>query len=73
MSDRTRSINIAIFTNALWLGGFPLETVIRSCRKSGATDAEIGRAMSLYASADFALQHCGIIERGAHLDRRATS
>lgn len=68
-----RSINIAIFTRACWLAGYDLETVARSCRKSGATEAEVGRAINLFIADDVAMAFVDIIEQGAHLDRRAAS
>lgn len=70
MSNHTRSTNIAIFTRSCWLAGFSLDAVIRSCRRSGASETEIGKAVSIYASAEFALRLSGIVERGGHLDRR---
>jgi hypothetical protein len=70
MSNHTRSTNIAIFTRSCWLAGFSLDAVIRSCRRCGATETEIGKAVVLYASSEFALRGSVIVERGAHLDRR---
>ena len=72
MSNRTRTTNIAIFTRSCWLAGFSLDAVIRSCRWSGASESEIGHAVSVYASANFALRLSGIVEQGTHLDRRAS-
>lgn len=72
MSTHTRDTNIAIFTRTCWLAGVSLDGVIRSCRRAGATETEIGKAVGIYVSADFALRRCGIVERGAHLDRRAS-
>lgn len=72
MSDHTRSINIAIFTRSCWLAGFSLGAVVRSCRRCGATEAEVGKAVSLYVAADFAMRRSVIADHGAHLDRRAT-
>ncbi|TIW28718.1 MAG: hypothetical protein E5V63_04375 [Mesorhizobium sp.] len=73
MSANIRSANIAIFTRCCWLAGFSLASVIRSCRKAGAGDEEIAKAVSIYIAGDNAMVRCGIIERGAHLDRRVAS
>lgn len=71
MTNRTRSTNVAIFTRACWLAGFSLDAVIRSCRRAGASEAEIANAVNLYVSADFAMKRSVIVDYGAHLDRRA--
>ena len=73
MSAQTRSTNIAIFTRACWLAGYDLATVIRSCRKAGASNEEIRKAVDIYVADTNAMLFVAIIERGAHLDRRAAS
>jgi hypothetical protein len=73
MSNQTRSTNIAIFTRACWLAGFSLAGVMRSCRRAGATQAEIASAVLIYTADQNALVRVPIIQHGAHLDRRAAS
>lgn len=70
MSAHTRSTKIAFFTRLLWLAGYSLDEVARSCRKSGATEPEIADAITIYLADDLAMAFVDIIEQGAHLDRR---
>lgn len=72
MNAHIRAANIARFTRDMWLAGYSLEAVARSCQVSGATEAEVGAAVDIYIAEDLDLSLCEVTERGAHLDRRAS-
>ncbi|TPN11683.1 hypothetical protein [Mesorhizobium sp. B2-1-2] len=72
MSAQTQSTNIAIFTRACWLAGFSFGTVVRSCRRAGASQDQITTAMKIYDAEESAMARTVIVDCGAHLDRRQT-